>query len=83
MAWHSIWPEVTQKGFKQCCASKVVDVTSDMLWNVSDKDGHVSVDCEEDEGTNREDQDRIWHSLSIKCSKLMRTFYFLGWLRFA
>jgi hypothetical protein len=49
---------VTLKGFKQCCISKVVDVTSDMLWNVSNKDGHVSVDCEEDEGTDCEDRDR-------------------------
>jgi hypothetical protein len=59
MTLQSIRPEVAQKGFKQCCTSKVFDVTSDMLWNVSDKDGHVSVDCEEDEGTSCEDRDRI------------------------
>jgi hypothetical protein len=50
---------VTLKGFKKCCISKAVDVTGDMLWNVSDKVGHVSVDCEEDEGTDCEDRDRI------------------------
>jgi len=36
-----------------------VDETDDnMLWNVSEEDGNVRSECEEDEGTNCEDRDR-------------------------
>jgi len=37
MAWQSISPEVTVKGFKKCCTSSAVDGTEDdMLWNGSE-----------------------------------------------
>ena len=42
MAWQQIWPEATEKGFKKCCISNVVDGTDcDMLWNGSEEDGKV------------------------------------------
>ena len=52
MAWQSISPQVTVKGFKKCCTSSAVDGT-DMLWNGSEDGGNVrgkredeSTDCE-------------------------------------
>ena len=47
-------------GFKKCCISNSMDETGDILWNgSSEEDGNVSSDCEEDEGTDCEDGDRI------------------------
>ena len=41
-AWQCISPEVTVKGFKNCCISNAVDVSDDdMLWNGSEEDGNV------------------------------------------
>jgi hypothetical protein len=35
-AWHSISPEMTVKGFKNCCVSSAADGTDEgMLWNSS------------------------------------------------
>ena len=40
--WQCISPEVTVKGFKNCCISKAADETDeDMLWNGSEEDGKV------------------------------------------
>jgi hypothetical protein len=42
MAWQSISPEMTLKGFKKCCVSNAADGTDDvMLWNDSEEDGNV------------------------------------------
>jgi hypothetical protein len=58
MAWQHISPEVSVKGFKKCCVSNAVDGTIDeKLWNDSEDDGDVRSECEEDEGTDREDGD--------------------------
>ena len=55
-AWQCISPEVTVKGFKNCCISNAVDVSDDdMLWNGSEEDGNVRSQCYEDEGTDFED----------------------------
>ena len=44
------------KVFKKCCTCNAVDGTDDdMLWNGSGEDGNVRSECEEDEGSNRED----------------------------
>jgi hypothetical protein len=32
-----------------------MDGIDDMLWNVSEEDGNVSIECEEGEGTDCED----------------------------
>jgi hypothetical protein len=49
-------PELTVKGFKKCCISNAVDGTDvDMLWNDSEEDRNVRVECEEDEGIDCED----------------------------
>jgi hypothetical protein len=40
---------------KLCCLSSVMDGTDDMLWNVGEEDGNVSIECEECEGTDCED----------------------------
>jgi len=46
------------KGFPKCCISSTVDKTDDdLMWNSSDDDGTVRIECEEDEGTNCEDGD--------------------------
>jgi hypothetical protein len=42
------------KGFKKCCVSSAVD--DGMLLNDNGKDGHVRRQCEEDEGTDCEDE---------------------------
>jgi hypothetical protein len=47
MARQCISPEVTVKGFKNCCMSSALDVIGDMLWNGSEKDGTVQSECEE------------------------------------
>ena len=56
MAWQCISPEVTVKGFKHGCISSAVDGTDDMLWIGNEGDGNMS-ECEEDEGTDCEDDD--------------------------
>jgi hypothetical protein len=44
------------KGFKKCCISSAVDGTDDdMLRNGSEEDGNVMSECEEGEGSDRED----------------------------
>ena len=43
------------EGLKPCCLSSAMDGTDDMLWNVSEEDGNVSIECEEGEGTDYED----------------------------
>jgi hypothetical protein len=49
---------VTVKDFKKICISNAVDEIDDgMLWNGSEKDGNVTSECEEDEGTDCEDGD--------------------------
>jgi len=40
-AWQCITPEVTVKGFKNCCISNAVDGTDDLLWNGTEEDGNV------------------------------------------
>ena len=60
LAWQNVTPEVTVMGFKKCCTSKAVDATSnDVLWNYSEEDKDVRNECEQDEGTDCEDGDRI------------------------
>jgi hypothetical protein len=61
-------PEVTVKGFKNCCMSSAVDVTGDdMLWNGSEEDGNVRSECEEYADTAM--AYRIYHAL---CKKHMK-----------
>jgi len=43
------------EGLKLCCLSSVMDGTDDMLWNVSEEDGNVSIECEGGESTDCED----------------------------
>jgi hypothetical protein len=50
MPWQHISPEVTVKGF-------IKSMGNDMLWNDSEKDVDVRSECEEDNGTHREDGD--------------------------
>jgi hypothetical protein len=46
MEWQSISPEVTLKGFKQCCIPSAVDGTDDdMLCDGSDEVGNVRRKC--------------------------------------
>jgi hypothetical protein len=47
---------VTVKGFKKCI-SGATGRTDDMMWNDDEKDEDVRSKCEEDEGTNCEDED--------------------------
>ena len=48
---------MTAKDFK-CCIFNTVDGTDDdMLWNGSEEDADVTIECEEDEGTDCEDGD--------------------------
>ena len=64
MAWQRISPEVTVKGFKNCCISSAMDGTDDdMIWNKREEDGNVSSVCDEDEGTDCEDgdSDTVWY----------------------
>jgi hypothetical protein len=42
------------EGLKQFCLSSAMDET-DMLWNVSEEDGNVSIDWAEGEGTDCKD----------------------------
>jgi hypothetical protein len=56
-AWQCISPDVTAKGFIQCCISNAVDGTDNMLWNGSEEDGNVRRECEEDENEDCEDGD--------------------------
>jgi hypothetical protein len=51
-AWQRTSPEVTVMDFKKCCTSNVMD--DDMLWNGTEEDGNVRIECEEDEGTDCE-----------------------------
>jgi len=49
-AWQHISPEVIVKGFKMCCMSSAVDETDDdILWNGSEEDGNVKIECKEDD----------------------------------
>jgi len=43
------------EGLKQFCLSSAMDATDDMLWNVSEEDGNVNIECEEGEGIDCED----------------------------
>jgi len=59
-AWQRISPEVTVMGVKKCCISNAANGTDDdMLWDGSEEDGNVRSECEDDEGTDCEDGDRI------------------------
>jgi len=50
---------VTVKGFKKCYISSAMDGTGDdTLWNGSEEERNVRTDCEEDEGTLCEDEDK-------------------------
>jgi len=41
-AWKCISPEVSVKGFKECCMSNEMDGTDDdILWNDKEEDGNV------------------------------------------
>ena len=58
MTWQCITSEVTVEGSKKCCISNVIDgIDDDMLWMGSEEDGNVRSECEEDEGTDCEDED--------------------------
>ena len=58
MAWQCIIPEVTVKGCKKCCISNVIYGTDDdIFWMGSEEDVTVRHECEEDEGTDCEDED--------------------------
>jgi hypothetical protein len=48
-------PEVTVKGCKKCCVSRVEETDDDILWDGSEEDGNVRSECEKDEGTDCED----------------------------
>jgi hypothetical protein len=57
MAWQCISPEVIMKGFQKCCISNAMDGNDDdTLQNDSEEDGNVRSECEEDEGTDCEDE---------------------------
>jgi hypothetical protein len=57
MAWQHISPEVIMKGFRKCCISNEMDETDNgILWNSSEEEGNVRSECEENEGTNCEDE---------------------------
>ena len=59
-AWQHISPKVTMKGFKKCCISNVVGGTDDgMLWNGTEEDGDIRIECEVDEDTDC-DSDIDW-----------------------
>jgi hypothetical protein len=56
MAWQHISPEVTVKGFKNCCMTNAMDGTDDnMIWNESEEDGNVTSAYDKDEATDCED----------------------------
>jgi hypothetical protein len=58
MAWQRISPEWKVNGFKKCCVCSAVNGTDvAMLWNGSGNNVGVRSECEEDEGTDREDAD--------------------------
>jgi len=52
IAWQSILPKVTVKGFEKCCISSAVEGIDDMLWNGSEEDGDGRNECEKDEVTD-------------------------------
>jgi hypothetical protein len=56
MAWQSVSPAVTVKGY---ISKEVATTSDDMLWNDSEEDGNVTGECEEDAGTDCQDGDRI------------------------
>jgi hypothetical protein len=58
-AWQRISPEVTVRGFKECCISNTMVESDDMLWIGRDEDGNVRSKTEEDEGTDCGDGDRL------------------------
>jgi hypothetical protein len=46
MAWQRISPNVIPKGFMKCCMSNRVGETgNDMLWNDSEENGDVRIEC--------------------------------------
>jgi hypothetical protein len=59
MAWQRTSPHhMWLKGFKKCCISSALDETDDdMWWDGSEEGGVIRNECEEDEGTDREDGD--------------------------
>jgi hypothetical protein len=58
ITWQCISLEVILKGLTKCCISNGMDWTDDvMLWNDSEEDGNVMSECEEEEGTDCEDED--------------------------
>jgi hypothetical protein len=63
-AWQHISPEMTVKDFKKCYISNAVGGTDDddMLWVDSEEDGNVKSECDEEEGTDCEDEDSdtVW-----------------------
>ena len=57
-AGQCISPKVILKGFKKCCISNAADETdNDVLQNVSEEDGNVRSQMEEEEGTDSNDGD--------------------------
>jgi hypothetical protein len=60
MARQHISPEVTVKGFKNCCTSSAMDGTDDdMIRNESEEDANASGAYDKDEGTDCEDRDKL------------------------
>jgi hypothetical protein len=58
VAWQCISPEVILNSIMKCCISNAVDGSEDdTLWNGSDEDGNVSIECEKDECATCEDGD--------------------------
>jgi len=56
-AWQSFSPEVTVKGFKNCCISSAMYEINDDDVDSGEEDGDVRNVYEEDEGTDYEDRD--------------------------
>jgi len=50
-------PDVNVKGFKKCCISNGTD--DDMLWSGSEEGGNGRRECEEDNGPDCEDGERV------------------------
>jgi hypothetical protein len=63
MAWQSISPEVTVKGFfNKCCISNAVDGIDNYMLRNSSNNGNVRSECVEDESSDCEygDSDTDW-----------------------
>ena len=77
MAWQCLSPELTVKGFKNCCMPSAMDVIGDdMLWNGSEEDGTVWSECEECADIAK--AYRIYCALCKKCMKLMVIYFSLA-----